>query len=67
VPGVSVPPRDGESDYETQVDGHTLFVVLRERLSELDAIQVRHPNGRMQEYHSKADGRLMFIAYEVRP
>jgi 4-amino-4-deoxy-L-arabinose transferase-like glycosyltransferase len=67
VPGVSVPPRDQEPDYSTRILGPTLFVVLRERLGELAAIQDRHPYGRSHEFYSEADGRLMFVVYEVLP
>jgi hypothetical protein len=65
VPGVSVSPKDEDPAFQTQVQEPTLFVVLRERLEELASIQERHPNGRISEVHSQADGRLMFIIYEV--
>ncbi len=65
VPGMSVPPRDQEPDFQTQVSQPTLFVVLRERLDELTAIQARHPNGQLREFYSEADRRLMFVIYEV--
>jgi 4-amino-4-deoxy-L-arabinose transferase-like glycosyltransferase len=65
VPGVSVPPRDQDPDYHTQVTGRTLFIVLRERLDELEAIQARHPYGSLREFYSEVDGRLMFVVYEV--
>jgi hypothetical protein len=65
VSGVSVPPQDQEPDFQTRVQGPTLFVVLRERLDELAAIQARHPNGELQEFYSRADWRLMFVVYEV--
>lgn len=65
VPGVSVPSKDEDPGFETRVFGPTLFVVLRERLEELAAIQARHPAGRVQEFYSQANGRLMFVVYEV--
>ncbi len=65
VPGVSVPPRDQDPDYHTHVSGQTLFVVLRERLDELEAIKARHPYGNLREFYSEADARLMFVVYEV--
>lgn len=67
VHGKSVPPKDQEPDYPTPISKPTLFVVLRERLDELDAIQARHPGGRLREFHSDADGRLMFVTYKVWP
>ncbi len=66
IPGVSVPPREQDPDFGPQVLGPTLFVVLWERLEELPAIQAQYPNGRLSEFYSEADGRLMFVAYEVR-
>ncbi len=65
VPGISVPPKDQDPDFRPQIDGPTLIVVLRERLDELSAIQMRHPYGSVQEFYSEADGRLMFVIYEV--
>jgi hypothetical protein len=65
VPGVSVPPKDQEPDFQSRVLGPTLFIVLRERLDELAAIQARHPPGLTQEFFSPVDGRLMFVVYEV--
>jgi hypothetical protein len=67
VPGVSVPPRDQDPDFQTPVTGPTLFVVLRERLDELAAIQTRYPNGQLREFHSEADERLLFVVYELLP
>jgi 4-amino-4-deoxy-L-arabinose transferase-like glycosyltransferase len=65
VPGVSVPPLDQDPDFRTPISGPTLFVLLRERLDELGPILTRHPNGRLSEFHSLADGRLMFVVYEL--
>jgi 4-amino-4-deoxy-L-arabinose transferase-like glycosyltransferase len=65
VSGVSVPPKDQEPDYPTDVHGPTLFVVLQERLDELGTIRDRHRNGRWREFYSEVDGRLMFVVYEV--
>lgn len=65
VPGVSVPPRDQDPDYHTHVSGQTLFVVLRERLDELEAIKAQYPYGSLREFYSEADGRLMFVVYDV--
>jgi hypothetical protein len=65
VPGVNVPPEHEDPDFRTQVTGPTIFAVLRERLDELDAIQARHRNGQLREFYSGADGRMMFVLYEV--
>jgi hypothetical protein len=66
VPGADVPPQEQEPDYATQSHETTLFVVLKERLNELETIQARHRGGRLREFYSEADGRLMFVVYEVR-
>jgi hypothetical protein len=65
VSGTNVPPRDQDPGYLTHVRGPTLFVVLGERQDELAAIQARHPNGRLQEFYSMVNRRLMFVVYEV--
>jgi hypothetical protein len=65
VPGVNVLPPDEDPDFRTPVSGPTLFVLLTERLDELPEIQDRHRNGQLVEFHSEADGRLMFVVYEV--
>jgi len=67
VPGVSVPPKSEVPTFLTLIDGPTLFVVLRERLEELDEIQTRYPRGALNRFRSDADGRLMFVVYEVAP
>ncbi len=67
VRGVNVPPQAEDPDYqpELQGGGPTLFVVLRERLDELEALSAKYPSGSLTEFNSPADGRLMFIVYEV--
>jgi hypothetical protein len=67
VPGVNAPPEHEDPDFRTPVSGPTFFIVLRERLDELDEIQEQHPNGDLYEFYSEADGRLMFTSYEVFP
>jgi 4-amino-4-deoxy-L-arabinose transferase-like glycosyltransferase len=66
VPGTDVLPDSQEPDYATQAHETTLFVVLKERLGELAALQARQRGGRLREFYSEADGRLMFVVYEVR-
>jgi 4-amino-4-deoxy-L-arabinose transferase-like glycosyltransferase len=67
VRGIDVPPTDQDPDYPTEVDGPTLFVVLKERLDELGPIRDRYRRGRWREFYSEVDGRLMFVVYEVLP
>jgi len=42
------------------------FVFLPQRLDELPAIRARYPGGMEQSVHSDADGRLLYVLYEVR-
>jgi 4-amino-4-deoxy-L-arabinose transferase-like glycosyltransferase len=67
APGVSVPPKSEAPAFPTPVNGPTLFVVLRERLEELNEIQARYPRGALTRFRSDANGRLMFVVYEVAP
>jgi hypothetical protein len=67
VPGRNVPPKDEEPELLTQVSGPTVFLVLPERLDELPDIKARHPYGQLFEFHSDANGRLLFVVYEVLP
>ena len=65
VPGTNVSPGDQAPDFPPPTSGPALFIVLGERLNELDAIRAQHQGGRLYEFHSKANGRLMFVVYEV--
>ena len=67
VPGVNAPPEHEDPDFRTPISGPTVFIVLRERIDELATIQKHHPTGKLYEFYSEADGRLMFAAYEVYP
>lgn len=44
--------------------GNTVFVLLPERLPELDAIQARYPEGTLLRHHD-AKGQLLFVSYLV--
>jgi 4-amino-4-deoxy-L-arabinose transferase-like glycosyltransferase len=67
VPGVDVPPKGQDPGFRPRILGPTLFIVLSERLDELAAVQAQHPYGQLHEFYSEADGRLMFVIYEVLP
>jgi hypothetical protein len=67
VRGVNVPPRDKVPDFPTPILEPTLFVVLQERLDELEVIRSQHPRGSAQVFRSDADERLMFVVYDVSP
>ncbi len=43
------------------------FVFLPHRLAELEAIRGRYPGGVEMPVHSSADGRLLYVSYEVAP
>jgi len=68
IPGVSVPPI-GESAEEEPltVDPHrgACFVFLPERLAEMDEIRARYPAGAERRVYSDADGRLLYVVYQV--
>ncbi|MEA3338669.1 MAG: glycosyltransferase family 39 protein [Chloroflexota bacterium] len=42
------------------------FVFLPHRLDELVTVRARYPGGMEQSVHSDADGRLLYVLYEVR-
>jgi len=44
-----------------------LFVILGEKAEDLERVRSVFPEGNIQQFHSDADGRLLFILYEVPP
>ncbi|MBN1953563.1 MAG: glycosyltransferase family 39 protein [Anaerolineae bacterium] len=44
-----------------------LFVVLGDRIADLDLIQAAVPGGTAELYHSQVDDRLLFALYEIPP
>ncbi|HEY76603.1 MAG TPA: hypothetical protein G4O00_10555 [Thermoflexia bacterium] len=44
-----------------------LFVILGEKADDLEQVRSVFPGGRLEQYYSDADGRLLFILYEVPP
>ncbi|MDW8068062.1 MAG: glycosyltransferase family 39 protein [Anaerolineae bacterium] len=44
-----------------------LFVVLAEKMADLDLLRDAFPNGVETSYHSDVNGRLLFVTYEVPP
>ena len=65
VEGMDVPP-PGEGEWlEHDLDRGARFVLLPERLGELATIRARVPGGVEIPVYSEADGRLLYVMYEV--
>ncbi len=47
--------------------GGALFVVLAEKIADLDLLRNAFPMGTETPYYSDVDGRLLFVMYEVQP
>ena len=52
---------------EVDVSRGALFVVLAEKIRDLDALRAAFPQGEETPVYSDADGRLLFIFYEIHP
>ena len=52
---------------EVDVSRGALFVVLAEKMGDLDALRAAFPQGEETPVYSDADGRLLFIFYEIHP
>jgi hypothetical protein len=66
VEGVDV-PSPGEGELVPDLTRGALFVFLSERLSELEDIRARYPDGVETPVYSSASGRLLYLLYEVAP
>ncbi len=67
VEGIDVPtPGEGESP-ELELSEGARFVFLPERLDELDGVRARAPGGVEVPVYSSADGRLLYVSYDVAP
>ncbi len=65
VKGVNVPPlADGELQIPV-LDGGARFVILADRLGELDLVRERYPNGEEMHVYSRANNRLLYVLYTV--
>ncbi len=65
VEGVDVPlPGEGESP-EPDLARGVRFVFLPQRLDELGVIHAQYPGGVEMPIYSSADGRLLYVLYEV--
>lgn len=68
VEGRDVPLPGGEEvGEEPDLSRGARFVFLPERLNELTAVQAQAPGGVAEPVYSDADGRLLYVMYEVAP
>jgi len=65
VEGVDVPPL-GEGEWpEPDLNQGVRFVILPQRLGDLDTIRERYPSGQETSFYSGHDDRLLYVLYEV--
>jgi hypothetical protein len=50
-----------------EVHGNAVFIFLPERLAELETVRMQYPIGVERPVYSSADGRLLYVMYEVPP
>jgi len=67
VVGMDVPLPGEDEPPKPNLSRGARFVFLPERLDELDTIRARIPGGAETRVHSSADGRLLYVSYEVSP
>ena len=67
IEGVDVPPPGEEELLVPDLSHGARFVFLPERLGELGDVRARYPGGVEVLTHSSADGRLLYVLYEVAP
>ncbi|MBN1979004.1 MAG: glycosyltransferase family 39 protein [Anaerolineae bacterium] len=67
VVGVNVYPPDEDRPPVDLVSGGARFVFLPQRLGELETVREQFPGGERMDVHSMADGRLLYVVYEVGP
>jgi len=67
VRGIDVPPPGESEDFEFDVTHGARFVVIPERIDELETIQQANPGGSIRRFVSEVDGRTMCTLYEIGP
>ena len=67
VVGIDVPPPGEGEPPDLELGRGARFVFLPERLNELEYVRARVPGGQESHVHSVADGRLLYVSYEVSP
>lgn len=65
--GVEVPPLGEGERPRVDAGQGACFVFHPERADELRAVQKRYPGGTAEYVRSNADGRLVYVVYEVKP
>jgi len=65
VTGMDVPPSEQGEAPAPDLSQGAFFVFLPERLSELEAVRAQAPGGVEMPVYSSADGRLLYVTYEV--
>ncbi|MFQ6101716.1 MAG: ArnT family glycosyltransferase [Anaerolineae bacterium] len=65
VEGVDVPPPGEGKPPEPDPARGAWFVFLPQRLDELETVRARYPGGVEASAYSDADGRLLYVLYEV--
>lgn len=56
-----------EPAVNSSISGAVRFVFLPHRMGELDAVREQFPAGEERQVHSKFNGRLLYVMYEVPP
>ncbi|HET92370.1 MAG TPA: hypothetical protein ENN99_16770 [Chloroflexi bacterium] len=67
VEGVDVPPVGEEDAPAPDVSRGAQFVILAERLDELEIVRRRYPGGSELVEYSDPDGRVLYVLYRVEP
>jgi hypothetical protein len=58
------PPIKGPPTF-VRHDKHAVFILLPERVGELELVVRAYPGGTLREFHNHVQGRHLFVAYEV--
>jgi 4-amino-4-deoxy-L-arabinose transferase-like glycosyltransferase len=66
IEGIDVLPSRGNDVPEWNLDRGARFVFLEGRLSELDAVRQRYPDGEEILVHSSVNDRLLYVMYKVK-
>jgi len=65
IRGVDVPPPGEGNPPPLEEGGRPCFVIIRERLGELEELRRQHPGGKETTVYSEADGRPLFLLYQL--
>lgn len=67
IEGMDVPPPGEGEPPRPDLSRRACFVFIPERLGELEAVRAQYPGGTESPVYSQADGRLLYVMYEVSP